>query len=65
MNVRFKPLCRTSLFSKINDMLDDIPLTDNRPESEKNLGLLYKAKKRLVKPDLSRPDAVNEKLRGL
>ncbi len=52
---------------EIEQMWYDLPHSDQRPETVKNNELLYQARKRLKQKsvDLSKPDAVNEKLRGL
>lgn len=54
---------------QISQMFADIPITDKRPESQKNSDLLYKALKAIERnkgnPRLKRADRVNEALRGL
>lgn len=54
---------------QISQMFADIPLTDKRPESQRNSDLLYKAIKAIERnkgnPRLRKADRVNETLRGL
>jgi hypothetical protein len=52
---------------EISDMFMQIPLSDERPESVKNLHLLFEARKflRESKEDVSKSDAVNDRLRNL